>query len=352
MDVMTDTSGQTGNANITGALYALGGFAIYAGHDAVVKFLGGSYSPVQVLFFSVLFSFPVITLVLLRDPEDRNLIPRHPWWTAARTAASTVVGGSAFYAFATLPLAETYAILFTMPLFITMLSVPMLGEQVGVRRGLAVVVGLVGVVIVLDPGRSTLGLGHLAALVAAVASSFATVVMRKIGGEERSVVLLLYPMVANFVIMGALLPLVYQPMPGAHLGAVALMALMGSTAGFLVIRAYRLSQAVVVAPMQYSQILWATLFGYVLFGERPSDHVVLGATIVIASGVYMVWRESSRRTTSTRPILRSFFGRQETGTMPKTSLIYTMLKRRASATRRRSCQSPEGDVSAAAKVGV
>jgi drug/metabolite transporter (DMT)-like permease len=322
-----NTSSSPSAGNVRGALYALAGFAVYASHDAVVKFLGASYSPVQVLFFSVLFSFPVITLVLLRDGAEKNLIPRHPWWMAIRTLATTIVGGSAFYAFASLPLAETYAILFTMPLLITVLSIPMLGERVGIRRGLAAIVGLAGVMVVLDPRSSSLGLGHLAAIAAAVGSALATVIMRKIGSEERSVVLLLYPMMANFVVMGALLPLVYVPMQGTDLGLVTLMALLGSAGGFLVIRAYRHGQAAVVAPMQYSQILWATLFGLLLFDERPGWNVMVGAAIVILSGLYTLWREGQRGS-STRPILRAFFGRQEIGSTAKSPILYKLLNRR------------------------
>ena len=235
-------------SNVKGALLALLAFGIFATHDVIVKFLGGSYSPFQIVFFSVTFGFPIVTIMLMNDRSEGNLLPRHPWWTALRTGAAVVTGASAFYAFSVLPLTQTYAILFATPLLITLLAIPILGEKVRFRRGAAVVVGLIGVMVVLRPGSEPLSLGHLAGLTAAVGGSFVSIIVRKIGQDERAVVLLLYPMVANFVVMGAALPFVYQPMPVSHLGALAVMALFGFIGSLLVIASYRAAEAVIVAP--------------------------------------------------------------------------------------------------------
>ena len=302
-------------SNLRGALFALLAFAIFATHDALVKVLGGHYSPFQLVFFSVLFSFPLVTLMLMRDPTSDNLIPRHPWWTAFRTAATVVTGSSAFYAFSVLPLAQVYAILFAAPLLITLLAIPILGESVGPYRAGAVIVGLIGVLVVLRPGATELTLGHLAALTAAVCGATGSVIVRKIGRAERDAVLLLYPMVANFVIMGALLPFVYRPMPAAHLGMLAIIAVLASVAGLLVIAAYRNGDAAIVAPMQYSQIIWASIFGFTLFGERPTGYTALGALIIIASGIFIVLREN-RGASTNEPVLTSR-ARPDTGTTPR-----------------------------------
>ena len=240
----------TGNARA--ALLGLAAYALFATHDAIIKGLGERYAPFQILFFSVLLSFPLTTLYLMRDPAEGNLIPRHPWWMAARTAAVAVTGVSAFYAFSVLPLAQAYAIIFASPMLITVLSIPILGETVRLRRSLAVGVGLVGVLIVLRPGAVELGLGHAAALAAACGASFAAVVVRRIGREERSVVMLLYPIVANFTLMACVMPLVYEPMPLGDLGAMGAVAGLAFAATLLVIAAYRTGDPSVVAPMQYS----------------------------------------------------------------------------------------------------
>jgi S-adenosylmethionine uptake transporter len=302
-------------SNVRGAMTALAAFGVFATHDVFVKVLGGHYAPFQTVFFSVLFSFPLVTLMLMRDRTTGNLLPRHPWWTALRTATTVITAASAFYAFSVLPLAEAYAILFAAPLLITLLAIPILGERVGPYRAGAVVVGLIGVLVVLRPGATVLSLGHLAALTAAVCGAAGAVIVRKIGKDERDAVLLLYPMVANFVVMGAILPFVYRPMPAEHLGMVAVMAVLGSVGGLLVIAAYRNGDAAIVAPMQYSQMIWATIFGIIIFGERPTSFTLLGASIIIASGLFIVLRER-RGASRTEPVTHSRF-RPDTGTTPR-----------------------------------
>ena len=316
-------------SNLKGALFALLAFAIFASHDVVVKFLGGLYSPVQIIFFSVLLGFPLVTMMLMGDRSDGHLRPVHPWWTALRTVSAVITGVSAFYAFSVLPLAQTYAILFAAPLLITLLAIPVLGEKVGLRRGLAIVAGLIGVLIVLRPGAAPLSLGHAAALAAAVFSSLASVIVRKIGQDERSVVLLLYPMTANFVVMGCALPFVYRPLPLEHLGLLGIIASFGFVAMLLIIVAYRAGEAVIVAPMQYSQMIWAAIFGYLIFGERPDLYTAIGAGVIIASGIYILLRERHRGVSKNNPVLRSK-SRAETGTLPRISLMLRRIERRES----------------------
>ncbi|MAM63362.1 DMT family transporter [Maritimibacter sp. UBA3975] len=291
--------------NLSGPLYALVAFGIYATHDVIIKFLGGSYSPFQLIFFSTLFSFPLVTFMLMRDATSGNLRPVHPWWTAIRTVLASITGFSAFYAFSVLPLAQTYVLLFATPLLITLLSIPMLGERVGLHRLGAVLAGLIGVLVVLQPGATDLTLGHAAGVTSAVCNAFASVIVRKIGRDERPVVLMLYPMAANFVLMGVLLAFVYKPMPVEHVGGLAVISALGFIAGLVLISAYKNGDAAIVAPMQYSQIIWASLFGYFIFGESLERATVIGAGIIILSGLYIVFREARLGAKSQTPVIRT-----------------------------------------------
>jgi drug/metabolite transporter (DMT)-like permease len=291
--------------NAAAPLFALAAFGLYATHDVVIKYLGGVYSPVQTIFFSTLMSFPLVTLMLIRDATPGTLIPVHPWWSALRMVAAVFAAFLAFYAFSVLPLAQTYVLLFAMPLIVTLLSIPILGEHVGPHRLGAVVVGLIGVVVVMRPGLEPLSLGHLAGLSAAFFSALTSTIVRKIGSAERTVVLMLYPMTGNLVVMGALLGWVYEPMPALHLGATALIALFGFVAGLLIIAAYRRADAAVIAPMQYSQILWASAYGLLFFDETLDAYTLAGAGLIIASGLYIVLREHRLGRGSTTPVLRS-----------------------------------------------
>lgn len=299
-------------ANLKGILYALLAFGIFASHDVLIKILGGTYAPFQLIFFSVLLSFPLVTLLLMRDRTPSHLRPVHPWWVALRTGAGVITGATAFYAFSVLPLAQTYSILFASPLIITLLAIPILGERVRLRRWLAVIVGLSGVIIVLQPGGTDLGLGHLAAIVAAFFGALASIIVRKIGQDERSIVLMLYPMVANFVVMACIMPFYYIPMPLEDLGMVGVVSVFGFVGGLALIAAYKNGEAAIVAPMQYSQIIWASVFGYLVFDETLSKNTLIGAGIIIASGLYIVFRESTSTASENTPVLRTR-SRYETG---------------------------------------
>ena len=291
--------------HLKGALFALLAFAIFSTHDVVVKFLGGSYSPIQIIFFTVLFSFPMLMLVIIRESEGGSLIPVHPWWTGARTASGTLSAACTFYAFTVLPLTQVYPILFAMPLLVTILSIPFLGERVGWHRAGAVLIGLAGVIVVLRPGSADLSLGHAAALAGAVFSAISSVIMRKIGRAERTVVIQVYPLLVNFAVMGAALPFVYTPPSVEHLGASAVVALLALLAMTSLVAAYRLAPAIIVAPMQYSQIIWASIYGAIFFGEHLDRMTMIGTGIIIASGLYIVLREDRRKGSSNQPVLRS-----------------------------------------------
>jgi S-adenosylmethionine uptake transporter len=306
-------------SHLRGALLSLAAFGFYATHDVVVKYLGGSYSAFQTMFFSGLMGFPLITMLLLSDRRDGTLIPRNPFWTVLRTVSAVVTGVMGFYAFSKLPMAQCYAIFFAMPLLITLMAIPMLGEKVGIRRGVAVIVGLLGVLIVLRPGGGdAFSLGHLAALGAATTGSLNSVIVRKIGRDERSVVLMLYPMVLTFLAMGALMPFVYKPMPVTDLGLTAVMAFLGMLGALASIAAYRAAPAVIVAPMQYSQIIWAALYGWLFFQETVDFYTAVGSTVIIASGIYIVLREGTPLVSQNRPVLENR-SRWEIGTLPRIS---------------------------------
>ncbi|NVO24448.1 DMT family transporter [Donghicola mangrovi] len=307
-------------SNIKGAVFALMGFAFYALHDVLVKVLGAHHHPFQIVFFSVLLSFPFLTVVLIQRKEPASLRAVKPAWTYARTVAVVFTGVCAFYAFSVLPLAQVYAMIFATPLLITILSIPVLGENVGPRRWAAVVVGLIGVIVVLRPGSSEITLGHLAALGSAVGGSFVAIIVRRIGSEESSMVLLLYPLIANVLLMGALIPLEYRPMELWELGTVAAVALLSLLGMTFMIRAYKTGEAGIVAPMQYSQMLWAIFYGYMFFNEYLDVYTMVGAGIIIASGVYIVVREGSKKDT-VAPVTNTAV-RFETGTTPRYTLLF------------------------------
>ena len=291
------------SANSTAALFGLAAYATFSIHDLIVKHLGAAYSPFQIVFFSALMGFPLITVVMIRDQKPGTLRPVHPWWIALRSVCSATSAVCAFYAFGRLPLSQAYAIIFAAPLIITVLAIPLLGETVRLRRGFAVLLGLAGVLIVLRPGASPMDAGHLAALLAAFAGAMNAIVVRKIGNEERGVVMILYPMMANLVLMAAILPFVYVEVPLVDLGLFAVVAALILLAMTFLVAAYARGDAMVVAPTQYSQIVWAAVFGALLFEEYPDWQTYAGTAVIVLSGIYILKREATGRVSRNKPVL-------------------------------------------------
>jgi len=277
-------------SNLKGALLGLTAMGLFACSDVTIKALGAGYHPLQIIFFAGLMSIPLLAGMAMADPAAASLRPVRPGLMALRCAIVVLNGICGTYAFATLPLAQCYAIFFTMPIFITLLSALLLGERIDGPRGVAVVAGLVGVVVALDPGSSALQWGHAVALTGAVFGAANYVIIRLSGGVERTVVMILYPIMLQLVVAAVVLPFVYVAMPFLDLGLTAVMAATAFVGYLAVIAAYRHAPGIVVAPMQYSQILWAAVLGALLFDEAMSLRTMAGVVVIIAAGVVIVTR--------------------------------------------------------------
>ena len=277
------------------AALALLSLTLYAIHDVIIKHLSAHYEVIEILFFATLFSFPLISAGMLTIRSVPSLRPNRPGLVAFRSLTMVIILFSAFYAFQNLQLAETYALLFTSPLIIAALSSPLLGEKVGISCWISIFCGFVGVLIVLQPNTSELSLGHVAALTASLLNSINNVVIRKLGTSEPPIILIIYPLAANMIAMSMLLPVVYRPIELVDLALTALLSVLALVGAFLNILAYRWGTAKIVAPMHYSQILWGILFGITLFGEYPSTSTMIGALVIILSGIYVVFHEQFPR---------------------------------------------------------
>jgi S-adenosylmethionine uptake transporter len=290
----------TASPALRGALYALVAMALYCLYDVAIKQLGGSYSPVQILFCAGLFFVPLILgqLALGSRGGDRNLRPVWPLWMAIRVAATLVNGIVGAYAFATLPLAQCYAVFFLMPLMISLLAVPMLGERMDLARGLAILGGLFGVFVALQPGEVHLGLCHLAAFSAAALGALNYVMLRKSSAVERPGVQMLYPALAQFLVTAAAMPFFWLPMPIEDWLMSAFMAVAVFLGSLLIIAAYRNAPVIIVAPMQYSQIIWAALLGRLFFDESMSPTMIFGIAVICAAGIFILISSSKSESPS------------------------------------------------------
>lgn len=285
---------------LRGALLALASFFAYACTDVSIKALGQGLNSFQVMFFSACCTLPfILAQIWWRDREARigwaSLRPALPVLTGLRVVITLFGSGFVTYTFTHLPLAQCYAILFTMPLMITVLAWPMLGERIDPVRGLIILVGFGGVLIALQPGTTTFTLAHLTAICGAVTGALNSLILRKIGHREKSGVILLYPVLLQMLGAGLIMPFVWQPMSAMDWYIGIQMGALGTAGGLFIIAAYRIAPAIVVAPMQYSQIVWASMLGFVLWGEMPSLITAAGIGVIIAAGLALLFAAGRRR---------------------------------------------------------
>lgn len=273
---------------LRGALLSLVAFCAYACCDVLLKALGAGQHSFAVMFLAAACTLPFILAQILLTDRRASLRPRLPGLTLARAAITLLGSGFVTYTFTHLPLAQCYAVFFTMPLIITVLAWPILGEPIDPVRGLVILVGFGGVLVALQPGAAPFQLGHLTAICGAVTGALNSLLLRKIGHRESSGVILLYPALAQLLGAGLLLPLVWQPFTAQEVGLGMLLGGLGMVGGLTIIAAYRIAPAIAVAPMQYSQIFWASILGFLFWGEVPSRMTALGIAIIILAGMVLL----------------------------------------------------------------
>ncbi len=194
-----------------------------------------------------------------------------------------------------LPIAEASATGFVSPLFVTALSILFLGEIVGVRRWLATAVGLIGVLVILRPGSIAFHAAAFFPLVSALAWACTLIMTRMLSGRERAITTMTYSSIAGACVMCALVPFVWVT-PSWHDILSGILIGVASTAGqWIVVLAFRYADASVLAPFSYTQLLWVSILGFLIFGEVPDIWTVIGAAFIVASGLYTAHRERLRR---------------------------------------------------------
>jgi drug/metabolite transporter (DMT)-like permease len=278
---------------IRGIALALLAFALFTVMDTAVKLLGGRYHVLQVMWFNSAFGWLVIALITAARGGWGRLRTRRPGLHVARWAISFAGATIVFYAYARLPLADVYAILFTAPLLITALSVPLLGERVGWRRWSAIGVGFTGVLVMLRPGSGAVEPLAALALLGAVGHALNMIIVRRLGREEAPETFGFYGNILSVLAISPALPWLWRT---PDLPDLALAAVMGSIAGggfWLLALAMRHAPASIVGSFQYSQMPYAILVGWLLFGTVPDAWTMLGAAVVIASGLYVFQREAA-----------------------------------------------------------
>jgi len=299
---------------IRGVTFLCAGLFVFSFQDVIIKLLSTSFPVHEIVFIRGLIAAPLIFLYVHFDSGFGTLSTKRPWLHALR--AVTMFGSyMAYYlALSAVPLTTAVSLFFTAPLMITALSIPMLGERVGWRRALGVLVGFSGVLIILRPGLNSIEPAGLLAIVSALAYALAQLMGRRLGVTDSASVMSFY-MAMVFVYMGGMLGLAFGSgefangnsealdfllrawtIPGwlefAMLFTTGIIAAMGFV---LLTQAYRIGEANKIAPFEYTVMIWAVLLSLVFFGTVPDMFTLLGSALIAASGIYVLHRERKNK---------------------------------------------------------
>jgi drug/metabolite transporter (DMT)-like permease len=203
-----------------------------------------------------------------------------------------------------MPIADATAIGFVSPLFVTALSIPILGEQVGLRRWSAVAVGFIGVLVLVRPGTASFNPAAFLPVASAACWALGLIITRIMQSSDSVPTTLFWSTAVGFLVLTPVAVPAWQPPSTSEWGLLFLAAVLGTIGQFFLISAFRFGAASLLAPFSYSQIVWATLMGYFLFDALPDAGTGIGAAIIMASGLYVLHRERvvrRRRATSSPP---------------------------------------------------
>ncbi|MBR8657205.1 DMT family transporter [Achromobacter sp. Marseille-Q0513] len=260
--------------------------------DANAKWLGASYHPLQILFLRALIALPVVTALALWLGGRRVLRTGHLRLHLARGAINVVSACCFYLGLNSLPLAEATAIAFAAPLFVTALSVFVLKERVDSRRWLAVLAGFAGVLIIVRPGTDAFQAATLLPLTTAMLYAVMMTTARGISPSEGMLTTTFYIVAGQFLCSILTLPWVWQAPAVADLPYFAGVALFSTLGLTLITQAFRIAPASVVAPFDYTGLIWATVLGWVFWREAPDALAYLGAAFIAGSGIYIALREA------------------------------------------------------------
>lgn len=280
------------NRSLIGIGLMLTAMAVLPFLDAIAKYLGQQGLPVMQIVWARLFFGAILTMPFaLKLAGPRGLVPNMPVVHAVRASFMIAATGFFFAALHYQSIADTLAIFFVQPLVITLLSPWVLGEKVGLRRWVAVVIGFIGTLIIIRPGLQVLTPGVPLALGSGTCLAIYLLMTRRISGSAPAMVTTFYTSLMGAIIMSAIVVFVWQTPTPAQWGFFVLLSAIANGGHYLIIRAYDHAEASLLAPLAYSEMIMATFVGWYFFGDFPDLWTFVGVAILIACAIYISWRE-------------------------------------------------------------
>jgi drug/metabolite transporter (DMT)-like permease len=280
------------SSNLRGILSMIVAVAAFAVMDVTMKRLVESYPPLQVTFLRATASLPFLLIATALFGRFSDLIPKRIGLHLMRGFLGVIMLWLFVFAVRTLSLADAYTIYMSAPLLITALSVPILREHVGWRRWVAIVVGLIGVVIVLKPtGTGLITIGGIAALASAICYAISAITIKVLSRTDSGPATIFWTLSFISIISGAMVAFDWTPLRWEHWYLFFGVGLFGAIGQHFITQAFRLASPAVVAPIEYTALMWGMLFDWILWLTVPSSRMLGGAAIIVASGLYIIYRE-------------------------------------------------------------
>jgi len=275
-----------------GIALMIAGVAAFAVMDATIKWLTADYPVPQVVALRSWFGLPLLGILALHEGGFRSLKTSRPLVHIGRYGLVLILSFSFFWALSQMKLVDAIAVSFAAPIFITALSVPLLKEPVGLHRWIAIAIGFCGVLIILRPGMGVFQWTTIVVLCSVVAYALIMITTRAFKSTESTAALMLYPQLGISLTGIVIAPLVWVTPDLGDLGLFALAGLFGSIGVMCLTHAFRLAPVAAISPFEYTALIWATLLGFLLWDELPDRYTLVGAGIVISSGLYIIYRET------------------------------------------------------------
>ncbi|MEI6985583.1 MAG: DMT family transporter [Rhodospirillaceae bacterium] len=270
------------------------GYVLASTSDSAVKWVSGDYPVAEVLFFSALFALVPLSIAIVVGGGWTILATRRLPLHLLRASIGLAGYFFGIYALGHMPLADFYAAVFTAPLFMTALSVPITGERVERSCWLAVAIGFAGVVVMARPGSGLAGYGTLAALCGSLCYALGVLLVRRMGGTEKAVSFSFYGVAMMLAGAGAVMAPVFVIPTWPDLSVMALAGVSMGCFQLCAFAAFRRAPTAVLAPFQYLQMIWGVMIGLLVFGEHPGGAVAVGCVLVVGSGLYILYCELHR----------------------------------------------------------
>lgn len=277
----------------SGVLVMLLAMLMFAMNDVMGKFLVEDHSVAQLMAIRSLSALVVLSPLLLQRGWRRLVMVDRPGLHALRSLLFAIDSCAFYFAVGYMPLADTMTYWLAAPIYVAAASPFLLGEKVGWRRWTAILVGFAGVLIALGPSSSSLSLAALIALVGSAASAFAMMMGRTLRATP-DLTLIFWQLVGALIIaLGgvALQPSTWTPLEPSAFLQLCILGVVAMGAHVLVSRALKLADAATVVPLTYTLLFWAVIFGWIFFGDAPKLATIVGATLIIASGLFIFFRE-------------------------------------------------------------